>query len=287
MNGKTAFIYNPKAGNKSSRNRISAMKAYVEKHGHDFFATEYKGHASEIAESIHKEVNKIIVAGGDGTINEVATVLVNTDTSMGIIPMGSGNGLANHLGISSNPHKALEQTEKPPSKVDVITLNEKVIVNVGGLGFDSQIAYLFNKSENRGAISYIKLIIAQLSKFKEFTYSLDIDGINKSGEAFIIAITNGSEFGNRFKVDPGAQIDDGRLSVIVIKKPPLYRLPGLLLDGYRGTLKESFYYQKFSTDEAKIAFHDLYVHRDGEVDEDQDYTELIVKILPKALNLIY
>lgn len=287
MNGKTAFIYNPVAGSKSARKGIAIIQSFAEDNNCAFLATEYKGHATIIAESLIGEYQNIIVAGGDGTINEVATTLKNTRANLGIIPMGSGNGMAHHLGIPTDTIKALHLLNNKPRKIDLIAVNNSIIVNVGGIGFDSHVANLFNKSADRGLISYLKLIISELGTFKEFDYSLTINGKEKSGTAFIIAIANGSEFGNRFKVDAKAKIDDGELSIIVIKKPPWYKLPGLLTAGYQGKLKESIYYHRSATTTAHIQQQDCLLHCDGEVDERQSAEDLQIKILPASLNLIY
>ena len=166
-------------------------------------------------------------------------------------------------------------------------VNNQIIVNVGGLGFDGHVAKLFNEGTNRGNISYAKLIIKELLRFKEQDYSLNISNTITEGKAFMIAFANGSEFGNRFIINPGANHDNGKLNLVVVRKPPLYKLPALLYAGFKGTLGESKYYKRYLIEEFELSCPGASLHRDGEVDSYDSNSPLTIRIIPKALDIIY
>jgi diacylglycerol kinase (ATP) len=283
----TAIIINPKAGTKSSRVGIETLSAYAKSFSIPVYYTKHQGHAKELSNELKQQFNTIVAAGGDGTINEIASELLDTENSLGIIPLGSGNGLAHHLGIPTNTNAAIAHLERQPKKIDTLSINERLVVNIGGFGFDGSIADLFNQSKNRGALAYAKLIIKELMGFKEFNFSISSQSETVEGKAFMILFTNGSEFGNRFIIDPAASCSDGIFNIIIVKKPPFNKLPQLIMAGYRGALKESKYYRKLQLEDVELTPEkDIALQCDGEISANNTYP-LKIKLNPKSLNVIY
>ena len=287
MAGRTLFIVNPISGNSSRRKKFAEMMSQISTNpDYHLVKTEYRGHARELASHKKNEYQTIVAAGGDGTINEVASGILGSEAALGIIPMGSGNGLANHLGIPQDCNNALKLIESTqPKPLDVIYVNDRIVVNVGGLGFDGHVAKLFNNTANRGFLAYSKLILRELIRYKEFDYGVNADNFSDKGKAFIIAIANGSEFGNRFKVAPQANHNNGKLTLVIIRKPPLYKLIRLFYMGYRGKLKPSKYYQNYLVENAELSFSNTVVHVDGEIDEEVLCSPLKLTVMKSALNV--
>ena len=289
MTGKTLFILNPVSGRSVKKKAYKALKqAIANNPDYDIIESEYHGHITEIASRHQQNYKTMVAVGGDGTINELATGLAHSSTVMGIIPFGSGNGLAHHLNIPDNWQAALKLLEaESPKPIDIIQVNNKVVINVGGLGFDGHVANLFNKSANRGKLAYMKLILKELVTYKEFDYEIRSANIRDHGKAFIMAIANGSEFGNRFKVAAGAEHNDGLINLVVIKKPPFFKLIWLLIQGYLGKLKPSKFYQVYLLEKATISFKNSIVHVDGEIDESLLGSPLVLNIKKGALKIYY
>jgi len=287
MAGRFLFIVNPTSGKLAKRKEFAEfaieLAATPEYH---LVETKYPGHAKELAGQSKNDYEAIIAVGGDGTINEVASGILGSETSLGIIPLGSGNGLAYHLGIPQDCREAFSLIENTlPKPIDVIYVNDRIVINVGGLGFDGHVAKLFNNSKNRGLFSYMKLILRELIRYKEFDYKVNADNFSNNGKAFIIAIANGSEFGNRFKIAPEANHNDGKLTLVVIRKPPFFKLIRLFIMGYQGKLKPSKYYQNYVLENAELSFSNTVAHVDGEIDEQILTSPLKITVMNSAIKV--
>ena len=173
MDKKYLFINNPISGG-SKNNFVEIFKPLQSKFpNHRVINTTHVGHARELASQHKNDFDIIVAVGGDGTISEIASALVNTTVPMGIIPQGSGNGFANHLGIPNKITKALQQLlYGTPKPVDTIVLNQQPFVNIAGVGFDGLITELFNKTKLRGIWSYVRLVLTEFWLFKEWKYTL-------------------------------------------------------------------------------------------------------------------
>jgi len=188
--------------------------------------TQRRGHAISLASEASKNgFDYVVAVGGDGTINEVARGLLNSDTPMGILPRGSGNGLARHLGISVTLTDAIDNLFRHKvMKIDTLSINDKLSLNVSGIGFDGHVANLFANKKIRGLVGYARISIKEYFRFPEFEAEVSVDNKTVVRKSFIIAVANSSQYGNNIKIAPLASVRDGILHLTVMKKIPLYRL---------------------------------------------------------------
>ncbi|HEX6227685.1 MAG TPA: YegS/Rv2252/BmrU family lipid kinase, partial [Chryseolinea sp.] len=171
----------------------------------------------------------VVAVGGDGTINEVARGLLNSQTPMGILPRGSGNGLARHLGIPVVLTDAIDKLfEHKVLRIDTLLINDKLSINVSGIGFDGHVANLFANKKIRGLLGYVRISVLEYFRFPEFQAEVTIDGKTDNRSAFIIAVANSSQYGNNIMIAPSASVSDGLLHLSIMKKIPLYRLDSVI-----------------------------------------------------------
>jgi YegS/Rv2252/BmrU family lipid kinase len=287
---KLLFIVNKFSGGGYKPQLEGKIIAACKKYNIECFIefTTGPGHAAELAkEATTKKIDGVIAVGGDGTVNEVARGLVHSSTPMGILPKGSGNGLARHLGMSMRMGNALKQilTGKI-TPIDTFILNDKLSVNVSGLGFDGHVANLFSKGKKRGLRGYTKLVTREYFRFKEFPFEVRINGTEPLQEkAFMIAFANSSQYGNNARVSPKSSVKDEALQLIILKKIPLYR--GLVF-GYRmfaKKLKPGKRYQSHSFKNVVLQTQEpVAFHIDGEPCGHAN--EFKVDLLPKSLHMI-
>ena len=213
------FIVNPKAGiTPKSKVVIELLAGNLIPSSRfipEVVFTERAGHATEIAlEAIAKGADIIVASGGDGTVNEVACALVNTGIPMGILPAGSGNGLARCLGISMAYALALRTIIRGNTKqMDVAYVNDMLYTSIAGIGFDAFVAQKFAESSIRGMISYMQIVLQEISGYKSLTYKLTIDGVRFEKHALMIIFANSNQFGFNTRIAPDAKVDDGFLDI--------------------------------------------------------------------------
>lgn len=249
--------------------------------------TRSHGHATILAkEGIKKGFKKIIAVGGDGTVNEVARSLTNTPIEMGIIPKGSGNGLSRHLGIPLNFEKAIENVfSGSPTRIDTFLVNNRLSLNVSGVGFDGHVANLFGKNGKRGLVGYIKLTLREFMRFKEFPLELSIDGRLQKIRAFIVAIANSSQYGNNAHIAPLASVIDQRLHITVLKKVPMYASLPFIFRFLTGNVQSSSFCEMYEGQHIEIKTTTAKpFHIDGEPSgSDQFFT---IDVAPLSLTLL-
>lgn len=231
MKKNILFIINPISGGISKH----LIPALIEKHlDHQKYQAEIKftSKAEDTAdfarEAVLAKKNVVVAVGGDGTINQVASQLIHTETSLGIIPKGSGNGFARHLRIPLNTLGAIQLLNKGVKKtIDCASFNKECFVNVAGVGFDAFVAWKFATAPKRGFYSYAKITLGEFSRYKARKYELEIDGVPYSREAFLITFSNGDQYGNNAFIAPGADMQDGVLDVAILKNVSFRTLPRL------------------------------------------------------------
>jgi diacylglycerol kinase (ATP) len=229
--------------------------------------TQAPGHATELAKRAVAEKFKIAFAmGGDGTMNEVAQGLVHTNTIMGILPKGSGNGLARHLKIPLPFKHALELLGNHQIiTMDTFTVNNRLSVNVSGIGFDAHIAALFGKNGKRGLIGYTKLVMKEFISYKEFPVRVIIDEQPVDGSAFILAFANASQFGNNARVAPLASVRDQKIDICFVRKVPVSHAIGFAVKMFTGNVDKSAFVKMNTGRNMNIEFpFPMPYHIDGE-----------------------
>ena len=204
------FIINPISGTKSKSALPSLVGQYIDSTIYDceIVKTEYAGHAAEIASQCAKDHRDICVAvGGDGTVNEVARSLVHSDTALGIIPCGSGNGLARHLCIPMDMKQALQVINAGNTDhFDYGVINDLPFFCTCGMGFDAFVSLKFAESGKRGLATYIENVLKEGLAYKPDTYTITDDSGNHQYKAFLVACANASQYGNNAYIAPEASL---------------------------------------------------------------------------------
>ena len=192
--------------------------------------TERRGHAAELAAgAVARGARTVLAWGGDGTINEVGSILAGTSTAMGIVPAGSGNGFAAELGVPWQPADAIDAVIKGRDRqVDAGEIDGRLFFNIAGIGFDAVVAEQFNLHGtlgNRGMGPYVRIGVRETFRYRAATYRVTLDGEEIVSNALVIAFANGREYGNRIRVAPQALVDDGKLEAVVVEdRGPFARL---------------------------------------------------------------
>jgi len=206
-----------------------------------------------------------VICGGDGTVQEAASVLKEKNVSMMVVPCGSGDGFATNAGFKAIAIKdILNASIGEKKQVDCYMINQETGVNMCGFGFDAEIAHFFAKEKRRGLAGYIKLITSRLFSSKERTFSVKIGENQFEITTWILGIANGAVMGNGAVVNPGGRIDDGVLELYSIRKPTCLQAVPLLIRLFRGTLSKSAIYQRWNGNTFIIQSPSALAHIDGE-----------------------
>ncbi len=284
------FIYNPRSGLIHPEQFIRKIIAdYFPQNlcHYDFSITEGKGHAYEIAKQAVKAGYDIVVAiGGDGTVNEIASGLVNSAASLGIIPNGSGNGLARGLGIPISIRRAAKiVTTGKTRSIDVGQIADRYFFVIAGLGLDAKIGKRFDESKMRGPAPYYIAGFREFFRYHEPEYKIKFDGQTIKTRALVVAVANTKQYGNNAIIAPNAKPDDGLLDLAIIQPTSfvsaMYYLPTLFTGHIdRAPFTRIYRATKFEIHREFPAPYTL----DGEVFEGK--IPLKVIMLPKALKVI-
>ncbi len=254
------FIINPISGTQSKHEIPDLIDRILDKERFEYEVciTEYAGHAAELAKARAARGDDIVVAvGGDGTVNEVARSLVHTETALGIIPCGSGNGLARHLCIPMDIRKALDIINQAQIEAfDYGVINGLPFFCTCGMGFDAFISLKFAESGKRGPITYVENVLREGLKYKPETYEIIDDNGTTQYKAFLIACANASQYGNNAYIAPGATMKDGEMDVIVMEPFDALEAPQIAADLFMKTLGNNSKIKTFRT-------RNLTIHRQG------------------------
>ena len=250
-----AFIVNPTAGTKT-KNRVAKLIRELldpQQFAPTVVVTEYIGHATQLAgQFAMQEYYAVVAVGGDGTINEVASGLIGTNTALGIVPNGSGNGFARHLDISTRMNRAIEMlNSSEPIFVDYGLVNEKPFFSTCGVGFDAVVAEKFSDSE-RGLKGYVQSIFKDLFQYKPENYHLQGEGIDQTTTAFLINFANAGQWGYDAYIAPKASVQDGWLDVVIASDFPLVAAPGLALCLFTKIIDETLHLNTLRTKEITL-----------------------------------
>ncbi|MFA7492028.1 MAG: diacylglycerol kinase family protein [Proteiniphilum sp.] len=240
---KICLIINPISGTESKKNIPEEVAAAFDQRKFDIFIriTGYPDHATEIAREAAKENYKyVLVAGGDGTVNEVAKSLVHTDTTLGIIPSGSGNGLARELGIPLDTEKAINIILQAHTRtIDYGIANGHIFFCTCGFGFDAFVSDRFAEGKKRGPLGYVRNILESVVDFRSEEYEITSDEGTITERAFILTCANASQYGNDAHIAPGASMDDGMMNVSILKPLNAIEIPQTTLQLFTNNIDKN------------------------------------------------
>jgi diacylglycerol kinase (ATP) len=249
--------------------------------------TQSRGHATELAQwAVEQKMDFAFAVGGDGTVNEVAQGLVGSSVAMGILPKGSGNGLARHLTIPMDFKKSLSLISHHERElIDTMLINQKLSVNVSGIGFDGHVAAMFAGKAKRGLVGYTKLVLNEFRSFKPFEASVALNGKKFTTKSFIIAIANSSQFGNNAKVAPRASVCDQLIDISFIQKIPVAEAPAFAGKMFTGNLDRSRFVEIHKAQKLSIQLTEpMAFHIDGEAMPATDTFEAAIQ--PASLTIL-
>ncbi|MCD6068431.1 MAG: diacylglycerol kinase [Bacteroidetes bacterium] len=286
MSRKVIFIINPKAGVKKKMD----VPAFIERHFSPAIEKEIVlwENANDF-DSIRRRISEggftiAVAVGGDGTVNQVAAALNHTDVALGILPFGSGNGLARSIGVSMDIQKALKQIESGTvRKIDSGMINNFPFFCTSGTGFDAQIGHRFASSTKRGFWTYCKIIFRELFSYVPREYEINIDGKELKQKAFLLTFANAGQYGNDFYIAPGAQLDDGQLQLVVVRPFSIWVAPFIVRKVFKR--KPSRYISISAGKDIRVKVKGpTAIHFDGEPVSVNENIQ--VSIMGKTLNVI-
>ena len=244
-----AFIINPISGSKETQNAKRKLPKLImqtldgDQWLPNIVFTERAGHATELAYQFARMgFDAVVAVGGDGTVNEVAQGLRGTQTTLGILPMGSGNGFARHLNIPIRPNKAIEMlNHSEPISVDYGLANGKLFVSTCGTGFDALIADHFANSTKRGFATYFQNVLKDIFSYQPQTYHLVGDGLDVTHKAFLITFANANQFGYEARIAPKASVQDGKMDIMLMSSHAILGSASLALRLFTGSIDDSHF----------------------------------------------
>lgn len=291
MKKKIIFIVNPISGHHNKNHFPNLVESSIDKNKYDYTIvfTEYANHATELTmKAIEDGYEYIAAVGGDGTINEVAKCMIGKEQTLVIIPFGSGNGLARHLGLPFKVEKLVKDVinNGKKYKIDTATMNGVPFISLAGIGFDAMIADYFAKDENRGFLTYAKLITEKYPNYRQKEYTLIMDDKTTiECKPFFVTFANSSQFGYNAEISPKASVQDGLLDVCIFKKPNILEVPIVATYFLAKQIDKSNFIDIYKAKKIQVIRKvDEVANVDGEpVEMSKD---IIVEIKPLSLNVL-
>ena len=251
-----AFIINPHSGTLNKRRIPKLIDKLLDREQWmpDIVFTEYKGHGIELARHYAAlGFNAVVAVGGDGTVNEVASGLRGTNTALGVIPIGSGNGFARHMGTPLRVTNAIEALNTSTAvRCDYGLANDRPFFCTCGTGFDASISEEFQKAGTRGFRTYVEQIVKRIFTYEPEPYRLKGENIDLEGKAFLVTIANCNQWGASAVIAPKASIQDGKLDVVICSPFPLILAPGLALSLFTKTIDQGMHVSSVKTKEVTL-----------------------------------
>ena len=286
---RVVFIMNPISGtqNKAGIPELIESTLDHEKFSYELLMTEHAGHASELAhEAMERGVDIVVAIGGDGTVNEVARAIVHSQTALGIIPCGSGNGLARHLMIPMNIKRAIGIINRDEiHELDYGLINGHPFFCTCGMGFDAFVSLKFAEAGKRGPITYVENVLREGLKYEPETYEIqDEQGLTRA-KAFLISCANASQYGNNAYIAPQASMSDGLLDVIIMEPFDVIEAPQISIEMFNKTLDKNSKIKTFRCQKLHIHRKQAgVIHFDGDpvmTDADVD-----IELKPKGIRVV-
>ncbi len=284
------FIINPISG--TSRKKEIPYSIYHElklRYDHiEIVFTEHEGHATALAhQAVDESYGYVFAYGGDGTVNEVAKALIHSETTLGILPAGSGNGLARHLGIPLETKNALKLLFNPKHiAIDTCKVNATSFFCTAGFGFDAQVSHTFAQSTSRGLTTYAKSVLEEFQTHRPKRYRFEVDGKPFEREVFSLTLANAGQYGNNAWIAPEADITDGQVDVCLLKPFPFYEVLPLAIRTFTKTLHKSEYLEVIRGRHIEVFTEEgEKVHLDGEPKK-MEHSVLHCEVIPNSLNVL-
>jgi len=297
MNRKIIYLINPVSGTakKEEVKQLIEKLTTEQQIPFEIVPTNASGNYDFLREKIEKEsITDIVMVGGDGTVNQIVNALNDVNVQFGIIPMGSGNGLALAAGIPKKPKDALSLIFHGQSKyVDAFKVNNEFSCMLSGVGFDAQVAHDFSTKSSRGLLTYTQQSLLNFFKANPYQFEVTVDGFTFFTEAFFISIANSNQYGNNFTIAPSADLSDGLLDIVVVQKMNKAKLPFAILKQIRGNNKLHDLVEAISTKHvlyfhaANLTINNVKLaplHIDGEPKETAEKLE--IKVIKNCFRLI-
>ena len=285
---RVLFIINGLLQKKTGKEILQLIAKYLDKSkfDYDICFTEFSGHSTELAVSNKDRYDIIIAAGGDGTVNEVGKVLAGLVITFGIIPLGSGNGLARTMKIPLSVPRAIQIINAfKISHIDMGLVNGIPFFNMAGVGFDASVAHSYNKRKNRGFLSYLRSVTGLFFHYKAIWYEVIYESKVHKIKAFLISFANSSQWGYNAHICPGADPSDGLLGITIMRSFPKIIIPVLAWKLFTKKLNKSRYVQVFMTKQIEIRSPgEILGYVDGNPVIFHDYIQ--VEVAHNAINII-
>ena len=282
------FIINPISGTRRKKKLPTLIRKHLnhEKFNYKLFYSKYKGHAGEIAtKAIAEKIDVVCAVGGDGSAHEIGVNLIDSETTLAIIPRGSGNGISNHMGIPNRTVRAIRCLNKCFTiQIDTVAVNDSHFLGIGGYGIDAFIAKKFDRARKRGLKTYIKHTVKEFYKFKPIQVEIEIEEQSKKVEAFLLSIANTSELGNRFAISPKSSVQDGIIEMVIVKPFPKWASPFLVARFIGKKGDKSKFVETIKFKKAILNINEDLAHYDGE--HTKERKRIKIEVVPKSLKII-
>ena len=286
---KVVFILNPISGtiNKAGIPDLIEERLDKDKFDYRIAETQHAGHATDLArEAVEEGVDLVVAVGGDGTVNEVGRSLINTKSALGILPCGSGNGLARHLNLPMNLKKCIDIINCYDVKaLDYGIINNHPFFCTCGMGFDAFISMKFAEAGKRGPITYMQKVLEEGLSYEPETYVIeDEDGTHRY-KAFLVSAANASQYGNNAYIAPQASMSDGLLDIIIMEPFDLIEAPQVAIELFNKTLDKNLKIKTFRAKHIHIRRKkEGVIHYDGDpITSDADVD---ISVVPKGINIV-
>jgi diacylglycerol kinase (ATP) len=289
MRKKIAFIINPNSGtgSKAGVPQLIEQELDLSLFEPEVVFTTHPRHGREIASAyVRQGYYAVVAVGGDGTVNEVARSLIHTDTALGIVPIGSGNGLARHLNVPMSIKSSIRMLNHSEEiRIDYGIVNQNPFFCTCGTGFDAYVSTEFAKGKQRGIMSYLEKIITGYFNYKSMSYELRGEGLHFKSKAFVLTFANASQWGNNAYIAPQASVQDGKLDISVMSNFPIIAIPSLAIELFTKTINKDFFMNTLRAEEVTL-YRDAPgpFHYDGEPYDEG--TVIHVKIVADGLKVL-
>lgn len=286
---RIVFIVNPKAGTNAQKHIRERVDRHLDhrKFEYGIWLTEKAGHAATLVQKAKDEAYDIVVAvGGDGSINEIGSAMLGSDMILGIVPAGSGNGLAMHLGYGRNMDQAIKKLNSAVVKtIDCGVFNGRPFINLAGIGFDGLVSNMMRGSNWRGFLPYFLKSVEAGLVYTPQECTIELDDRTVTEKCFAITVANGPMYGYNFTIAPDALLDDGMFNVVVLKDAPRWQYFAAVPATLSGKIYDAAFVDHFKSKRVRITSHgENFIHLDGEGLKMTG--EMLFEIRPNALKIL-